>query len=157
MIESWTVGQAGLMTSQSRLVPPRNVQRERDWIWVLTLERQLHLGQMLERELDLGLLGILLDCEERGQLPTRVFCKATISSSSLVQQVQDLSLFSKPQKAATTPPPYGEVDEEVLASTYPCAPTIPLYPSTTFTIHRTSLRGHGHCKCCSSLCTIFFS
>jgi hypothetical protein len=49
------------------------------------------------------------------------------------------------------------VDEEELSATYPCAPTIPLYPSTTFTIHRTSLRDHGHCKCCSSLCIIFFS
>jgi hypothetical protein len=50
---------------------------------------RLHLGRLwtLERELHLGLLGMLLDREERQQLP-RVFAKAKISCSSSVQQLQ---------------------------------------------------------------------
>jgi hypothetical protein len=45
--------------------------------------------QTLQRELHFGLLGILLDCEERERekLP-RVFWEAAMSSSSSMQQVQ---------------------------------------------------------------------
>jgi hypothetical protein len=104
---------------------------------------RLHLGRLwtLERELHLGLLGMLLDCEEQQQLPG-VFAKAKNSCSSSVQQVQLPFARSKSVQVtnAAAPPPHGEMDEEDLVATCQCAPAISLYTSTAFGVHRSSFQ-----------------
>ncbi len=90
------------------ILPPRNPQA------VMVRERLQSNGlQTLQRELHFGVLGILLDCEERERekLP-RVFKKQPCLPYHLCSKfnvhVQHLTLLKATKAAAAAPPPHGE-------------------------------------------------
>ncbi len=107
---------------------------------------RLHLGRLrtMQRQLHLGLLGMLLHCEEPERAIAKGFCEGAVSSSSSLQQVQlacARSIFFLDQKSSSSSTATWEkweVNQEGLTATCLCAPIIPLYPSTTFAVLRTS-------------------
>lgn len=113
---------------------------------VMLVGEWLHLGRLrtIWRQLHLGLLGMLLHCEEPERAIAKGFCEGAMSSSSSVQQVQlacarsKSFLDHKSSSSSTTTWEKREVNQEELTATCLCAPIIPLYPSTTFALLCTS-------------------
>ncbi len=104
---------------------------------------RLHLVRlrMLDGELHLGLSGMLLECQEREQLP-RVIAEQKIllhhRSSNCNCHVQRSKSFLDHKSSRSKS--HGDVDEEELPGTCPCAPAIQLCSSITFAVHRNSFQ-----------------